>query len=296
MKLAYFTGGSAGAGHFVRGLAIWRALERAAVAGEMRMFVPTEPFAGLGSALEPLAPVICPIDPEEVLDPARAPDSKLAGALADYAPDLLLVDLFWAPVLHIKPLLGCEAWLLVRQCPAAWLRGTETTRFDPAQYTRIIGIEPLQHAEVREHIEPIVICNPDEAKTRAQVCERWGVDEGSRIVAISHAGLRGEIDLLLADQEADVDASENSMVVIQADLHDEAATFPLAVWLPAVDRIFCMAGYNSYWESRWMGYAHKTRLRVAGRDIDDPLGRVKAGNGYEMHNNGADMLARSILG
>ena len=296
MKLAYFTGGTAGAGHMVRGLAIWRALERAGYRGEMRMFVPAKPFAGLLPALAPLSPTVCPIDPEEVLDPARGPVSELATALSEYSPDLLIVDLFWAPLLYIRPLLNCEAWLIVRSCPPIWLRGPPKSRFDPTQYARVIGIEPLEREEIREHIEPIVICNPDEAKTRTELCERWGVDQSTRIVAISHAGLRGEIDKLRDDFEAsDVGAGAETLV-IRSDLHDEDAIFPLAVWLPAVDQVYCVAGYNSYWESRWMGYAHKTRLRVMGRKIDDPLGRVKAGRSYKMRENGADILARSIVG
>lgn len=298
VKLAYFTGGTAGAGHMVRGLAIGRALERAGYRGEMRMFVSVEPFAGLRPALAPLSPTVCPIDPEEVLDPVRGPASKLATALIDYAPDLLIADLFWAPLLHIRPLLDCEAWLIVRSCPPIWLRGAPKTRFDPSQYARVIGIEPVEHEEIREHIEPIVICNPDEAKTRAELCERWGVDERTWIVAISHAGLRGEISTLRADHEANAegDDDEDETLIIQSDLHDENAIFPLAVWLSAVDQVHCVAGYNSYWESRWMGYAHQTQLRVIGRKIDDPLGRVKAGRSYKMRENGADVLARSIIG
>jgi hypothetical protein len=176
------------------------------------------------------------------------------------------------------------------------LRGPPKSRFDPTQYSRVIGIEPLEREEIREHIEPIVICNPDEAKTRTELCERWGVDQSTPIVAISHAGLRGEIDKLRDDFEASDFAAGAETLVIRSDLHDEDAVFPLAVWLPAVDQVHCVAGYNSYWESRWMGYAHKTRLRVIARKIDDPLGRVEVGRSYKMRENGADILARSIVG
>lgn len=295
MKIAYFTGGSAGAGHAVRSLAIRRALDRAGFPGEMRMFVPVEPFAGLRSALAPLSPTVCPIDPDEVLDPMRGPASELAMALVDYAPDLLIADLFWAPLIHIRPMLDCEAWLIVRSCPPVWLVGGPNTKFDPSQYARVIGIEPVEHEHIREHIEPIVICNPDEARTRADLCERWKVDEMTRIVAISHAGLSGEIDMLLAEYEADTGHNGVKTLVIQSDLRDEDAIFPMALWLPAVDQIHCAAGYNSYWESRWMGYAGKTRLLVIDRRIDDPRSRINAGRDYVMRENGADVLARSIM-
>jgi len=295
MKIAYFTGGSAGAGHAVRGLSIKRALDRAGYPGEMRMFVPVEPFAGLRSALAPISPTVCPIDPDEVLDPTRGPASLLATTLINYAPDLLIADLFWAPLLHILPMLDCEAWLIVRSCPPGWLVGGPTAIFDPSQYARVIGIEPTQHEQIREHIEPIVICNPDDARTRAEFCERWNVDETTRIVVISHAGLRGEIDILLAEHEADTEYNGANTLVIQSDLRDGNAVFPMAVWLPAVDQVHCAAGYNSYWESRWMGYEGKTRLRVIDRKIDDPQGRINAGREYKMRENGADVLARSIM-
>jgi hypothetical protein len=296
MKLAYFTGGTAGAGHLVRGIAIVRALERRGYRGESRLFIPAEPLAGLRLTLSTVAATVCRVDPEEVLDPLRAPSSDIAAALISFDPDLLIADLFWAPLLHILPLLDCKAWLLVRNCPPAWLRGTENVRLDASQYERIIGIEPLEHEEIREFVEPIVVCNPDDAKTRTELCEKWGVEEEARIVAISHAGLIGEIDILEADRTAITEQGEQETVVIQTDLHAESAVFPMAPWLPAADQVFCFAGYNSYWESRWMGFAHKTRLRVAGRTIDDPLGRVRAGQSYEMRENGADVLARMIMG
>ena len=173
MRIAYFTGGTAGAGHVVRGIAIGRALVRAGYQGEMRLFVPVEPFAGLRAAVAPFSPEVCPVDPEEVLDPLRGPESELARALVDYAPDLLITDMFWAPLLHIRPILDCEAWLLVRSCPPMWLRGTATSKFDASQYARVIGIEPIEHEAIREHIEPIVVCNPDEAKTREELCAQW---------------------------------------------------------------------------------------------------------------------------
>jgi hypothetical protein len=296
MKLAYFTGGTAGAGHLVRGLAISRALDRAGYSGDMRMFIPAEPMPGLQAAFETCPYAVCPIDPAEVLDPVAAPESALAAALIDYAPDLLLVDMFWAPVLHILPRAGCESWLLVRSCPENWLRGTETTRFEPLQYARVIGIEPLAVDGIREHISPIVVCNPDDAKTREEVCAHWGIEEGQRIVAITHAGLQGEIDTLQTDYDDAVVDDARESFIIESDLYDRGAVFPLAAWLPGVDQVHCMAGYNSYWESRWMNYAHKTRLRVVARQIDSPLHRVKAGESYRLQDNGADVLAKAIAG
>jgi hypothetical protein len=248
------------------------------------------------TALDIVRHEIQPIDIAEVLDPAVAPGTRLSLALQSFSPDLLIVDLFWAPLPHIRPLLQCEAWLVVRSCPDIWLRGTRKMQFDPRQYSRLIGIEPVCNDQIREFIDPIVICNPDEARQRADVCRHWNIDDSKHIVAISHAGLRGEIATLRSGQTENTGSSDPSRSVIHADLHDKDAVFPLAPWLPGVDEVHCYAGYNGYWESRWMGYDKKTRFHVVNRRIDDPGLRLERGCDYAMKANGADMLARMIVG
>jgi hypothetical protein len=70
--------------------------------------------------------------------------------------------------------------------------------------------------------------------------------------------------------------------------------FPLAPWLGAADEVHCSAGYNSYWEARWLGYAPRTRLTAIARTFDDPIWRVKNCGDHEIRDNGADVIAREI--
>lgn len=287
-RVAYVTGGSRGAGHLVRGLAIGRALERASSSAELTIFAPIEPpFPALREPLSRHGPVIAPVDPQEVLDPERAPASRLARELAELDPDLVVVDMFWAPMRYILPELDAEAWLLLRSCPPVWLRGNDRVRFDAAQFGRVVAIEPIEADAVTDRIDPVVICNPNEVRTREELCRRFSLPADRPVRVVSHAGLAGEIDGLTG--QGDGEAS-----MLYFDLYAEDALFPLAPWVAAADEIHCSAGYNSYWEAIWLGYAARTALTVFRRQIDDPLWRTQVGADYEMRENGADVLARWI--
>src|SRR5512140_1299038 len=183
MRIAYFTAGTVGAGHLVRGHAIGRALRRRGFSGAYRAFGPPVPYP-VASQIDYEA---VPIDARELRDPARAAASALATALSAFRPDLLLVDLFWAPVRHVLPQLDGERWLLLRTCPRAWFDGPPDTRFEARQYRRIIGIEPFRHPVIHESVDPIVVCNPDECRPPLALREHAGVASDRRLVAVVHA-------------------------------------------------------------------------------------------------------------
>ena len=278
MRIGYFTAGSVGAGHLVRGVAIHRALARAGIDAEYRMFGPPLPF-----------PVVARFDYEivaleeaELRNPLRAPTSALATALASFAPQLLIVDLFWAPLRHVLPLPGCEAWLLVRSCPRAWFGGPPDTRWDPGRFERVVAIEPVSQPAVREQVEPVVVCNPDECRPRGSLRARLGVPDGSPLVVVTHAGAAGEIDVL---------ASGAGTAVVRCDLLDDAALFPLAEWLGDADFVIGGGGYNTFWEARWLGWTDRSAFTPFPRGIDDQRWRISTCGAYRMRANGADTLA-----
>ena len=134
----------------------------------------------------------------------------------------------------------------------------------------------------------MVVCNPDETKSREEFCAQFDVDSSREIVAYSHAGLPGEMKALKDH------GSDDGVEVVRCDLHAPDAVFPLAPWLANVDRVYCSAGYNSFWEARWLGFADRTTFSVFRRQIDDPLWRVKANRDATMSENGADVLAEMI--
>jgi hypothetical protein len=284
MRVAYFTAGTVGAGHLVRGIALGRALGRRGFTGDYRAFGPPVPYPSLARAgYEQLA-----ISERELRDPLAAGRSEVAATLAAFRPDLLVVDMFWAPLRHILPLRGCECWLLIRACPRAWFTGPPDTRFEARQYRRIVAIEPFRHAALRESVDPVVVCNPEECRPPQALRERLGIPPERRLVVATHAGLPGE--------GAQVEGAAGEEPAVRFDLFEEHAVFPLAEWLPGADRVLCAAGYNAFWEARWLGYAARTRFTPLPRKIDDQAWRLASCLGYPMLANGADTLAEWIVG
>lgn len=284
MKIAYFTAGTTGAGHLVRGLAVGRGLRRAGFSGDYRVFGPPLPFPL--TRRQPYETV--EVRREELRSPLLAPESELADQLASFGPDLLLVDMFWAPLRYVLPRLDCERWLLIRCCPPAWFRGPRVAPFEPSQYDRIVGIEPVDYPVLSCRIDPIVIANPDECRPPEALRQRFGVADGQRLVAVLHAGKAGEIE--------ELEARAPGARFVRLDLFDDEALFPAAEWLSGADAVVCGAGYNAYWEARWLGYAAATTFLPFARRIDDQTLRLRDFGSYRMVENGADTLARWIVG
>ena len=283
MRVAYMTAGDVGAGHLVRGAAIGRGLSRAGFSGTYRMFGPPLAFpAGRRNDYEAIG-----IRGDRALrDPRLAPGSDLAARLVAFAPDLLVVDMFWGPLRWVLPRLSCEAWLLVRICPPVWLEGGPGLPFEATQYRRRFSIEPIRHPSLTESLDPIVIANPDDCREREDVRRRFGAAPGEPLALVQHAGERGEVEELrrLAGPDA-----------ATLDLFEPEAPFPAAEWLPGADRVFSGAGYNSYWEARWLGYDGRTTFLPFPRSIDDQARRLDEFREIRPRENGADALARRIL-
>lgn len=288
MRIAYVTTGDVGGGHVSRGLAIARGLAREGAKVDYRIFARPMPFPAIAG--DPRFTFV-EVDPAELRDPARAPESALARALRAFAPELVLVDLFWASLRHILPLPGAEAWLLLRCHPAGWIHNPFQKLFDATQYRRLIGIEPI--ARTTDRIEPVVVANPDELLPPAALKERLGIDPARRLHLVVQTGAQGEIDELLARGRAQ--AAEGDAVVPFSLWRDDAL-FPVAPWLAGADRIVAGGGYNLFWETQWLGLAGRAEIVPFQRTIDDQARRVRQCAGYAMRANGADQLARQIAG
>jgi hypothetical protein len=287
MKIAYLTGGTVGAGHLVRGVAIGRGLERAGLRGTYRMFGPRLPFAA-ARMQEGYEVIDIAGERAALTHPHLAVTTELARRLEAFDADLLIVDLFWAAVRWLLPHLRCEAWLLLRICPPVWLVGSPELPFAPAQFARVIGIEPVDYPAVGDRLDPVVVCNPGECRPRAALRERLGVPAGRELAVVVHAGEPGEADQLRA--------AAAPAQPITLDLFEPEALFPAAEWLPGADRVHAGAGYNAFWEARWLGYAERTRFLPFRRSIDDQDLRLRTFRESAMRANGADTLARWILG
>src|SRR5579883_1006569 len=296
-KVVYFTAGTIGAGHVVRGLAILRALEREGFRGSYTMVGPAGERPWLTEGRAEYRGVA--IDPEELIDPERAPSSELARTLDLLAPDLLLVDLFWGPLVRLLPRRGCEAWLLLRRAPAAWLVGHARMRFERAAYARIVGIEP--GADADEAIDPVVIADADDAMPERALRDRLGLAAGEPVHVVAHAGAPDEWRALLqrapdAHVHVFTTHAAGADVPSRVRVHDGAALFPLAPWLSGASTITSGAGYNAFWEARVLGHAARTRFVPFARPIDDQAWRVRACATVTPRTNGAATLAAAIVG
>jgi hypothetical protein len=310
VRVAFFTAGTIGAGHLLRGLAIERALVRAGSSATFAILAPRFPYAVAragrdGDRREPLREVT--MTHEELRDPARAKESELARALRAYAPDVLIVDLFWAPLRHVLPLPSCEAWLLVRSVPPKWFVGPAGHPYKRSQFARVIAIEPgAGRGHEDETIDPIVIANPDEVKPKTALREALGVAQGERLAVVHQVGVPGEWTelakgggvvhafTLSRDDAGIAKGAKDVPSVPGVQVHDGDAFFPLAEWLPGADAIASGAGYNAFWEAQWLGYADRTTFTPFARSIDDQAWRVATCASYAPRANGADVLAQRL--
>ncbi len=283
MRVGFFTAGTVGAGHVILGLALERGLYRNGFTGEFRMFGPVEAFPTTQGPSRQLVP----INQEELENPFTAEESALKTALHEYRPDLLLVDIFWAPLLYVLPIDHCECWLLIRKVPDRWLTGTFTSPFDPSPYTRIVGTEPVAFPALTDAVDPVVVCNPDECRTATALREYLHVPSDQRLVILAQAGQPGESD------ELQHEAPQQDFVFRPSLDHE--ALFPLAPWLPGADLIYAGTGYNMFWEAKWLGYFDQCRFTAFERRVDDQAWRLNNCADYDMRENGADRLASWIL-
>jgi hypothetical protein len=296
-RVVYFTAGTVGAGHLARGVAIRRALARAGSNARFAIVAPgRRPAFTADAELHTVA-----IDHVELAEPARAAGSELARVLGALSPDVLLVDLFWAPLRHLLPLVGCEAWLLVRRAPAAWFVGPQGLPFERSQFARVIAIEPgLEAARPDETIDPVVTVNHDEMHPDGALRARLGVPLGEPIHVIHQAGEAGEWRALVdARRERPVhvftwDGAAGEAVPDGVTVHDGAALFPLAAWLSDAATLASGAGYNAFWEARWLGWAGKTVFVPFARRIDDQAWRLATSSTCIPRRNGADVLATRL--
>ncbi|OIP40901.1 MAG: hypothetical protein AUK47_07405 [Deltaproteobacteria bacterium CG2_30_63_29] len=286
MRVAFVTAGDVGAGHVAHAYAIHQGLRRAGSRVEFRAFGPAAPFpfvAHLPFIYEPIA-----IDFRPFLERETALQTPLALALALYAPDLVLVDLFWAPLLYIFETLQASKWLLARKCPDAWWKGTPRLRFEPRQYDRIIVTEPVEHPNETHRIAPLVVANRDELEPVGALRAALGVSLDEQLVVVAHAGVVGEAERL--------DPGYDQVRSVRFDAYETQFPFPLARWLNDADVIFAGGGYNTVWESLWLGYHDRVHFTGFPRNVDDQQWRIEcARTTTTMKENGADPLARWIL-
>jgi hypothetical protein len=312
VRVGFFTAGTRGAGHVMRGIALKRALDRAGFRGDYIMIGPTDFEPPVTTFAQAAGFVTVAIEEELLRSPERASSSSDLAAKIHYLDlHLLIVDMFWAPVRHVLPLKNprAEAWLLLRSFPPSWLEGPDSTLlFDPMQYARIITIEPgLRTSAFTHAVDPVVGVTREERKPKGALRERLGIATDQHLIGVMHAGRKGEIERLLDVAEAlktktSKRERERSSTIVRFDLFDgDRALFPIASWLSDCDAIVSGAGYNAFWEAHTLGYADRTTFVPFERSIDDQPRRIATTvatakkTRSSVWTNGADTIASWIV-
>lgn len=291
MRLVYFTAGTTGAGHLVRALAVELALRRRGLAHSLTVLAPPSPYPALVERLRlehvDARPLV--VDPRAILDREHVAESELATTLATLRPDLVLVDLFWAPIQRILEASAIPAWLLVRAAPRQWLVGPPELPFARSVFPRVLAIEPTPfEADVEPLGGPLVIAHRDDARS-PRLRERLGVTASAFLTLVVHAGDRGEIDAIT--RYAPKPPADRESVVRSLDLHTADALFPVAAQLPFADALVGAAGYNFAWECHELGLLDRTTFAPRRRAIDDQAYRARLVRDVPRGSHGGDALA-----
>lgn len=290
MRIVYFTSGEIGAGHWAHAAALERAFTRRGIRADLVLLTNRPPvrFEERGLRLE-----LVDFDAKLLRDPAEARQSQLFRRFEELAPDLVLVDLAYLPIQRVREAIHSEIWLLSRWMPTQYYGGPLNRAFRPEVFARRLSTEPIARFPGFESIEPLVCVNREECYTREEVRRELAIDGDGPLHLVLQAGLPGELEQLLDAMPAS--AREGAHVVALSP-HTGRALFPAARYFLGVDGIWGGAGYNLYWECRWLGVDRKARLTPFPRTIDDQTPRVWGAEGYVMRENGADRLASLIFG
>lgn len=309
LRIAYLTAGTVGAGHLVRGLALHSALVRRGARGTFLLASPRLDLPGLDlpgldvpglAALDEregpirLVSHAITVDSRRVARREDALASDAARALRAFEPDLVLIDLFWVPFLHLVRAAGAPAWLLLRSCPPRWLVGPPEVPFDGRAFARVLWTEPCADGAIEgaERVEPIVYTPGDASSTvTTDLRARLRVTDPRPLALVAQGGKAGEIDAL---ERLARERFASTHVVVRADLRAADAPFPLAPWLPQADAIVGGGGYNLVWELCWQGLLERSVLVPFARSIDDQAARLAVARTHRMGHNGADVLAADI--
>jgi hypothetical protein len=231
-----------------------------------------------------------------------------AEQLRAYRADLVLVDIDLPTFARLESsvcaALGTRVWTLARWMPEQWWTAHRIAFENSLHFgARLImtepcaGLGPLTPGVGRiERVEPIVTHNLDEMYSQEDSYETLGKRPYARIGALIHAGIPGEINELAAKAEAD-GVFEDCTDVMRFDWWNDRVRIRPTALLGACERIVSAAGYNRFWETRWLGLGPLTTLYplLGARGYDDQGERVRATPAaYQMKENGADQLARMI--
>ena len=289
MRIAYYSAAVTGSGHTVRGIAIYHALQRAAVNCEFVM-VGT---LGMRELAESQGIRTIPLDPEsfESLSEQRFRTSPTFVTLRDLAADIVIVDLAWFATHRVVGALPGRSVLLLRQVAAdffGYVHDDQPVELDPAVYDQVVAIEPWPLPFPAVQVDPIVMRNRDELLPRAAAAAALGLDPNQPTALIATNGKPGEYEELRSTYSY---LEDEYQLFCSSNHH--GGVFPIVDYFNAFDFIVCSAGYNAFWEAV---YLEKPAVFVPNpRRFEDQAWRIEQCQEYRFSGNGADQLVHLLL-
>lgn len=292
LSILYYTGGTTGSGHIILGLTLAEAFRRAGESIGFSILSVESKYAGFADKFS-LPYTLIPPEDEVVLGPDRWRDSALYRAIEAAAPDVLVVDIHWFALDSFLRHLPCKKVFLTRQIDPRTFRFRTPDRelvFRPEDWDLVLRTEPgFDLPFPSEAVEPLVLRNRDEILSSEAARADLGLGPGDRACLFAFSGRTGE------GAEAWKSFSyleDEGWTVIRSD-NREGGLFPAMDWYNAFDLVVCGAGYNQFWEAR---YLRKEAYFVPfPRRFEDQARRIALCSDYEFEENGADQVVRRIL-
>ncbi|MCX7024733.1 MAG: hypothetical protein NT080_08960 [Spirochaetes bacterium] len=291
MRVVYFTSGITASGHIVRGIAVGLGLRRSGLACDFTILHPASPFGELCSRMGLAHEAFEPEDESALLGKDHA-SSALYRAFMRLSPDVLVVDLHWAPLHAFIRELRCRKIFMCRQVHPRFFAfdlSTGPISFRPDDWDEIFAIEPWETPFPMRRIDPIVMRNPDEIPSREVAREKLGLPQTGNAFMLALNAHDGDFDAARKTYSYLEDEGWSS--VYTTNYRD--GLFPAVDWFNAVDLVVCGAGYNSFWESVFFG--KETLYLPQNAVYEDAWLRLDGCLDYEFKENGADTLARIIV-
>lgn len=287
VRILFYSAAATGSGHIVRGMSVAAGLKRSGIAHNFAILTVETPFVDL--ARRSSIPVTTlPDEGEEALRPERYRDSALFAAIVSFKPDILIVDLFWYGLDSIIRDLSCKKVFLSRQVDPHFFHLRTTMheyRFRPEDYDLLLRTEPGFELPFQSgEINPVIIRNRDEIMDRETARSDLKLVKDARACLFAFNGDAGEG----AEAWKSFSYLQDEGWTVVRSHNREGGLFPVIDWFNAFELIICGAGYNAFWESRWL---KKEAFFVPfPRRFENQARRPALLSDYEFETNGADEL------
>jgi hypothetical protein len=292
MRILFYSPGTTGSGHIVRGLSVAAALKRSRHPHEYAILSSEIPYVDL--ARRSGIPVTTfPLESEEMLSPERYRESGVFDSLASFKPDILIVEQFWFGLHSFVHDLPCKKVLLTFQMdPSVFqlkIRENEY-RFHPEDYDLLLRTEPGYEVpfESRE-INPMVMLNRDEIMSREAALADLMLPEAAHACLFACSGEPAQVE----DTWKSFSYLEAEGWIVIRSQHLDGGLFPVSDWFNAFDFLVSGAGYCAFWEARW--FKKEAFFVPFPRRFEDQARRASIFSDYTFDTNGADELVRMLM-